>query len=68
MGSLFQSLDQRRFLRFDNEKDLNSQLKDAFKHTEHVCRWYQDNTQSLIPPGLLLPRALHFDLEKPLNE
>lgn len=66
-GNLFQLLNQRQFLSFRDPQDLSLVLKSAFKQAEHACKWYQTNTANLVPQGLMLPRAIHFNLDKPLQ-
>jgi len=67
-GNLFQLLNQRQFLNFRDPAHLSLVLKNAFKQAEHACKWYQNNTQNLVPQGLMLPRAIHFNLDKPLEQ
>ena len=55
-------------MRFENNEHLHDTLRGAFKEAELMCRWFQDNIKCFVPPGLMLPRVTHFDLDEPLEK
>ena len=67
-GRLFTHLNQRQFLRSDNAEDMNAKLAHGFRQAAKVCESYAKNPQALVPQGLHIPRYIHVDLDKPLQE